>query len=55
VPPSGYAVPKNASPVGAGSTELVGTAIQALGELANLGVSLGNRALREALGRLPKP
>jgi hypothetical protein len=55
VPPSGYAVPKNASPVGAGGTELVGTAIQALGELANLGVSLGNRALREALGRLPKP
>ena len=55
VPPAGYAVPKNASPVGAGSTELVGTAIQALGELANLGVSLGNRALREALDRLPKP
>jgi hypothetical protein len=54
VPPAGYAVPKNASPVGSGGTELVGTAIQALGELANLGVSLGSRALREALGRLPK-
>jgi hypothetical protein len=55
VPPSGYAVPKHASPVGSGGTELVGTAIQALGELATLGASLGNRALREALGRLPKP
>jgi hypothetical protein len=55
VPPAGYAVPKTASPVNAGGTELVGTAIQALGELANIGVSLGNRALREALGRLPKP
>jgi hypothetical protein len=54
VPLSGYAVPKTGSPVGSGRTELVGTAIQAVGELANLGVSLGGRALREALGRLPK-
>lgn len=51
VPPSGYAVPKTSSPVGSGGTELVGTAIQAVGELANLGA----RALRDALGRLPKP
>jgi hypothetical protein len=55
VPPAGYAVPDQASPVNAGGAELVGTAIQALGELANLGVSLGGRALRDALGRLPKP
>jgi hypothetical protein len=55
VPPAGYAVPKTASPVGSGGTELVGTAVQALGELASLGASLGSRALREALGRLPKP
>ena len=50
VPPSGYAVPKTASPVNAGSSELVGTAIQAVGELAHL----GSRALRGALARLPK-
>jgi hypothetical protein len=50
VPPSGYAVPKTASPVNAGSSELVGTAIQAVGELAHL----GTRALRGALARLPK-
>jgi hypothetical protein len=54
IPPAGYAVPKTASPVSAGGTELVGTAIQAVGELANLGASLGGRALREVLGRLPK-
>jgi hypothetical protein len=54
VPPAGYAVPKTGSPVSAGGTELVGTAIQAVGELANLGASLGGRALREVLGRLPK-
>jgi hypothetical protein len=54
VPPAGYAVPKSASPVTAGGAELVGTAIQAVGELANLGASLGSRALREVLGRLPK-
>jgi hypothetical protein len=50
IPASGYAVPKTASPVNAGGTELVGTAIQAVGELA----SLGTRALRGALSRLPK-
>jgi hypothetical protein len=54
VPPAGYAVPKTGSPVGSGPTELVGTAVQAFSELASLGASLGGRALREALGRLPK-
>jgi hypothetical protein len=51
VPPAGYAVPKHDSPVGSGTGELVATAVQAFGELANL----GGRALRDALGRLPKP
>src|SRR3954470_14139107 len=55
VPPAGYAVPKTSSPVSAGGTELVGTGVRAVGERASLGRSLGNRALREALGRLPKP
>ncbi|TML07685.1 MAG: hypothetical protein E6G41_04015 [Actinobacteria bacterium] len=50
VPPSGYAVPRTRSPVNPGGTELVGTAIQALGELANL----GSRAVRGALSRLPR-
>jgi hypothetical protein len=51
IPPAGYAVPKQSSPVSAGGGELVGTAIQAVGELANL----GGRALRDILGRLPRP
>jgi hypothetical protein len=51
VPPAGYAVPEDRSPVSAGGTELVGTAIQAVGELA----SFGTRALRDVLGRLPRP
>jgi hypothetical protein len=51
IPPAGYAVPKQGSPVSAGGGELVGTAIQAVGELANL----GGRALRDILGRLPRP
>ena len=51
IPPAGYAVPKQGSPVSAGSGELIGTAIQAVGELAGF----GGRALRDVLGRLPRP
>ena len=35
--------------------ELVGTALQAAGELAQLGVTLGTRALRGAIKRVPRP
>ena len=35
--------------------ELVGTALQAAGELAQLGLSLGTRALAGAVKRLPRP
>ena len=49
IPPAGYAVPKTSSPVNTSGTELIGTAIQAVGELANL----GSKALRGALSRLP--
>src|SRR5215207_5485251 len=35
--------------------ELVGTAIQAAGELAQLGLTLGTKALRGAVRRLPRP
>ncbi len=35
--------------------ELVGTAIQAAGELAQLGLTLGTKALRGAVSRLPRP
>ena len=35
--------------------ELVGTAVQAVGELAEIGLALTARALRNAVSRLPKP
>src|SRR5881398_463410 len=35
--------------------ELVGTAVQAVAELAEIGFALGARALRNAIARLPKP
>jgi hypothetical protein len=42
-------------PAPATGAELVGTAVQAMGELAELGIALSARALRNAVGRLPKP
>ena len=36
-------------------TELVTTAVQAAGELAQIGLSLGGRAVKRAVRRLPKP
>jgi len=35
--------------------ELVTTAVQATGELAKIGLTLGGRALKRAVDRLPKP
>jgi hypothetical protein len=35
--------------------ELVGTAIQAAAELAQLGLTLGTKALRGAVARIPRP
>jgi hypothetical protein len=36
-------------------TELVTTAVQAAGELAEIGVKMGARAVKRAVDRLPKP
>src|SRR4051794_34495733 len=36
-------------------TELVTTAVQAAGELAQIGIKLSGRALKRAVDRLPKP
>jgi hypothetical protein len=49
VPPAGYATPTDDDrPRG---TDLVGTAVQAAGELAQIGIAIGGQALRSALGR----
>jgi hypothetical protein len=38
-----------------GGTELVGTVVKATAELAEMGLTVGTRALRIALSRLPRP
>jgi hypothetical protein len=53
IPPAGFAPPRDTEPrpVPTG-VELVGTAIQAAGELAQIGLAVGGQALKSALGRL---
>jgi hypothetical protein len=53
VPPAGYAAPTARKPGGPG--DLMGTAVQAAGELAEIGATLAGQALRSALRRLPRP
>jgi hypothetical protein len=53
LPPSGFAPPRDTQDRPAPSgIELVGTAIQAAGELAQIGAAIGGQALKSALGRL---
>lgn len=48
--------PTDDKPAGPPSgTELIGTAVQAAGELASIGLKLGTQAVKNAVGRLPKP
>jgi hypothetical protein len=54
IPPAGYATPRGDDGVPHGA-ELVTTAVQAAGELAQIGLAAGGRALKSALGRLPRP
>lgn len=52
IPPAGFAPPhdRGERPAPSG-IELIGTAIQAAGELAQIGLAVGGQALRSALGR----
>jgi hypothetical protein len=56
MPPAGFSPPRDtrdqSPPSGA---ELIGTAIQAAAELAQIGLAVGGHALRSAMDRLPKP
>jgi hypothetical protein len=50
------APPPPPRPIGAPSgTELVTTAIQATGELARIGLTVGGQVLKRAVDRLPRP
>ena len=54
IPAAGFAPPKDAGATrpAPGAVELVGTAIQAAGELVQIGAAIGGQALKSALGRL---
>lgn len=53
IPPAGFAPPADTRERAPGSgVELVGTAIQAAGELVQIGAAIGGQALKSALGRL---
>ena len=54
IPPAGYATP-HADDDGPTGADLVTTVVQAAGELAQIGISAGGRALKSALQRLPRP
>jgi hypothetical protein len=56
VPPAGYASPPMPGEDGrSASADLLGTAVQAAGELAQIGFAVGRQALQSMLDRLPKP
>jgi hypothetical protein len=56
VPPAGYAAPEHdAGGQRPSPTDVVGTAVQAAGELAQIGLALGRQTLKSVLGRLPRP
>jgi hypothetical protein len=55
-PPAGWQVPSE--PDGrreSGPAEIVTTAVQAAGELAQIGLTLGGQILKRAAGRIPRP
>ena len=53
-PPAGWQTPGEAGG-GNGATDVVSTAVQAAGELAQLGVTIGGQLLKRAAGRIPRP
>jgi hypothetical protein len=55
IPPAGYATPRSLDDGVPRGADLVTTAVQAAGELAQIGLAAGGRALKSALERLPRP
>ena len=55
-PPKGWQTPGEDGDKGrAGGTEIVTTAVQAAGEIAQLGLAVGGQILKRAAGRIPRP
>jgi hypothetical protein len=57
VPPAGYAAPTSRprDPASSGAADLISTTIQAAGELAQIGMTVGRQTLQSMIDRLPKP
>jgi hypothetical protein len=55
VPAAGYATPAEAASDAPKGADLFTTTIQAIGELAQIGVAASGRAVKSALHRLPRP
>ena len=55
VPAAGYATPTEAASDAPKGADLFTTTLQAIGELAQIGVAAGSRAVKSALHRLPRP
>ena len=56
-PPKGWQTPGDNGDKGgrAGGAEIVTTAVQAAGEIAQLGIAVGGQILKRAAGRIPRP
>ena len=52
-PPKGWQTPDQDG--GKGGPDIVTTAVQAAGEIAQLGVTVGGQLLKRAAGRIPRP
>jgi hypothetical protein len=57
IPPAGYAAPTSHAGEDhrSASADLIGTAVQAAGELAQIGFAVGRQTLQSMIDRLPKP
>lgn len=55
LPPRGFATPDTPAEPPPSGTALVTTALQAAGELAQIGLAVGGQAVKSALGKLPRP
>jgi hypothetical protein len=54
-PPAGWATPEDAGGAPAGPVEIAGTAVRAVGEIAQLGAAVGGQAVKGLLKKLPRP